>query len=185
MSSELVPQEPEHLIRSEYVLRGRYITVRVDTLELPNGQVIQREVVEHPGAVAIVPLLDTETVLLIRQYRRAARRYLLEIPAGTLEPGEEPLNCAQRELREETGYKSDALTHLFSQFLAPGYSQEVLHVFMAQHLTPAPLRGDTDECIETVPMPLADTPQMIRDGRIQDAKTIAALLTVIYLREHT
>ncbi len=184
MESKQSPGEPERLIRSAHAFRGQCVTVRVDTVELPGGHITQREIVEHPGAVAIVPMRDDHTVVLIRQYRRAAQMHLLEIPAGTLEPDEDPMVCAQRELREETGLRAGTLTLLFSQFLAPGYSQEVLHVFLAEHLSADPLPGDLDESIETLELPLIDTPRMILDGRIRDAKTIAGLMTAIYLREH-
>lgn len=169
------------LIRSEYVYRGRVVTLRIDTLRTPDGREIKREVVEHHGAVAIVPRLDADTVLLIRQYRQAVGETLLEIPAGTLEEGEDPDACAARELEEEIGYRAGRLRPMFSQYLAPGYSSEVLHAYLGEELTPGRTHPDEDEEIELVPVKVADIEPMIRDGRIKDAKSIAALLVALRL----
>lgn len=164
--------------RSEYIYRGRVVTLRIDTIPTADGRSVRREVVEHHGAVAIVPMLDACTVLLIRQFRQAVGETLIEVPAGTLEPGESPETCAARELEEEVGYRAERLTRLFSQYLAPGYSSEVLHVFLAEGLTQTAPDPDEDEAIEVAPTPLADVEAMILDGRIRDAKTIAAVLVV-------
>jgi len=171
----------EELIESQILYRGRVVTLRLDTVRLPNGHITQREIVEHRGAVAIVPLLDADTVLLIRQYRQAVGETLLEIPAGTLEPGEPPDQCAERELQEETGYHAGKLRRLFSQYLAPGYSQEVLHVYLAEQLTPTRQQTDEDETVELVPTPLQQVELMILNGQIKDAKTIAGLLMTLRL----
>jgi ADP-ribose pyrophosphatase len=168
-------------IHSEYIYRGRVVTLRIDTVMLPDGRLIKREVVEHRGAVAIVPILDTKTVLLIRQFRQAVGETLLEIPAGTLEDDEDPDSCAARELEEETGYRAGSLQRLFSQYLAPGYSNEVLHVYCARDLTCSSARPDVDEEIELIPVRMADIETMIWDGRIRDAKSIAALLATLLL----
>jgi len=173
----------EELIESHTIYRGRVVTLRVDTVRLPNGNTAQREIVEHRGAVAIVPLLNHETVLLIRQYRQAVGETLLEIPAGTLEPDESPDACARRELQEETGYDARRLRRLFSQYLAPGYSQEVLHVYLAEELVPTAQGLDADELVELVPTPLSEVERMIVDGAIRDSKTIAGLLMTLRLIE--
>ncbi|MEN3002495.1 MAG: NUDIX hydrolase [Armatimonadota bacterium] len=173
----------EELIESRVLYQGRVVTLRLDMVRLPNGHITQREIVEHRGAVAIVPLLDADTVLLIRQYRQAVGETLLEIPAGTLEPGEPPEQCAMRELQEETGYRANRLRHLFSQYLAPGYSQEVLHVYLAEQLTPAPQQTEVDEMVQLVPTPLSQIVPMILKGEIKDAKTIAGLLMTLRLLE--
>lgn len=173
----------EELIESQVLYRGRVVTLRIDTVRLPNGETARREIVEHRGAVAIVPLLNRDTVLLIRQYRQAVGETLLEIPAGTLEPEEPPEACARRELAEETGYTARQLRKLFSQYLAPGYSQEVLHVYLAEDLAPAPQRPDKDELVELVPTPLREVETMILQGQIKDAKTIAGLLMTLRLLE--
>jgi len=159
----------EELIESHTIYRGRVVTLRIDTVRLPNGNTARREIVEHRGAVAIVPLLDRET--------------LLEIPAGTLEPDEPPDACARRELQEETGYTARQLRKLFSQYLAPGYSQEVLHVYLAEDLMPAAQGLDADEMVELVPTPLREVERMILEGEIKDSKTIAGLLMTLRLLE--
>ncbi len=171
----------EELIESQILYRGRVVTLRIDTVRLPNGRTTRREVVEHRGAVAIVPLLDANTVLLIRQYRQAVGEVLLEIPAGTLEPDENPDLCARRELEEETGYQARQLRRLFSQYLAPGYSQEVLHVYLAEDLMPTHQHPDEDELTEIVPTPLDQIADMILQGTIKDSKTIAGLLMTLRL----
>lgn len=171
----------EELIESQTLYRGRVVTLRIDTVRLPSGRTARREVVEHRGAVAIVPLLDADTVLLIRQYRQAVGEVLLEIPAGTLEPDENPDLCARRELEEETGYQARQLRRLFSQYLAPGYSQEVLHVYLAEDLMPARQQLEEDELTELVPTPLDQIADMILQGTIKDSKTIAGLLMTLRL----
>lgn len=168
-------------VGSEYVYRGRVVTLRIDTIRTADGREIRREVVEHHGAVAIVPRLDSETVLLIRQFRQAIGKSLLEIPAGTLEDGEDPDTCAARELEEEIGYRAGRLRRMFSQYLAPGYSNEVLHAYLGEELTQTQTRFDIDEQIELVPVRVSDVEPMILDGRIQDAKSIAALLVALRL----
>ena len=168
-------------IHSEYIYRGRVVTLRVDTVRMPDGKETKREVVEHHGAVAIVPRLDAETVLLIRQFRQAVGEVLLEIPAGTLEDGEDADACAVRELEEEIGYRAGTMRRMFSQYLAPGYSNEVLHAYFAEGLVQTQTNADEDEEIEVVPVKVSDIEPMILDGRIKDAKSIAALLVALRL----
>ncbi|MCL6474659.1 MAG: NUDIX hydrolase [Firmicutes bacterium] len=171
----------EEVIRSERIFQGRVVNLRVDTVQLPNGKVSQREIVEHRGAVAIVPLLNDDTVLMIRQFRLAVNEVLLEVPAGTLEPDEPSEVCAARELEEETGYRAGTLRKLFSQYLAPGYSQEILHVFLAKDLEKTAQHTEDDESVEVVPVPLSLAVDMVLSGEIRDAKTIAALLVTHYI----
>lgn len=166
----------ETVLGSESIFAGRIVHLRVDTVRLPNGNTSRREVVVHRGAVCIVPLKEDGTVLLVRQFRLPAGRALLEIPAGTLEPGEDPRVCAARELEEETGYSAAGLEPLFQAYLAPGYSTELIHAYLATGLRPGTAHPDEDETCEVHPVPLADTARMIRDGELQDSKTIAALL---------
>ncbi|GIV08581.1 MAG: NUDIX hydrolase [Fimbriimonadales bacterium] len=176
-------QLKEELVESHTIYQGRVVTLRIDTVRLPNGRTARREIVEHRGAVAIVPLLNRDTVLLIRQYRQAVGETLLEIPAGTLELDEPVDSCARRELEEETGYTARQMRPLFSQYLAPGYSQEVLHVYLAEDLVRAAQHLDEDELVELVPTPLRAVETMILQGQIKDSKTIAGLLMTLRLLE--
>ncbi len=166
----------EKTIESSRIFEGRIVNLRVDTVELPNGRVTKREVVEHRGAVAIVPMMDHEKVVLVRQYRQPVGGTLLEIPAGTLDKGEDPFNCARRELMEEIGYFPNKLTEMFHSYLSPGYSTEMLHTFLAEDLQPAQENRDADEFIEIVTVNLRDAIELIRNGEIIDAKTICGLL---------
>lgn len=171
--------EQKNQTRSEYVYRGRVVTLRIDTTVKPDGHEVKREIVEHHGAVAIVPRLDELTILMIRQYRAAVGETILEIPAGTLEDGEDAATCAQRELEEEIGYRAGRMRPMFSQYLAPGYSSEVLHVFLGENLTLSTTNFDEDEEIELVPVKVDEVEPMILDGRIKDSKTIAGLLVAL------
>lgn len=166
----------ETVTDSESIYEGKIVHLRVDTVRLPNGKEAKREVVAHRGAVCIVPVREDGTVLLVRQFRLPAGKALLEIPAGTLEAGEEPLACAARELEEETGYRAGNLRPLFQAYLAPGYSTELIHAFLATELTETNTNPDADENVELVPVPLAEAEDRVLRGEFQDAKTIASLL---------
>ncbi len=135
-----------------------------------------REVVEHPGAVAILPLLGEDRILLLKQYRPVIGRWIYEIPAGTVEEGESPLRCARRELEEETGYRAGRMRKLFEMYLAPGYSTEKLHSFLAYDLRRTSPRRDWGEEIRVVETTLSEALRMVRTNRIRDAKTSATLL---------
>jgi len=171
----------ELITRARYAYRGKLLKLRVARVKLPNGVKTTREIVEHPGAVAIIPLLDQKRILITKQYRIAARRRLLEIPAGTLEPGERPASCAKRELIEETGYAATRIRKVFSCYLAPGYSTEKIHFFLARDLVPTKAKQAEDEAITVLAMDLDDGINAIEGGEIQDAKTICALY---YLATH-
>lgn len=166
----------EEILASELLYQGKLLTLRRTTVRLANGVVSARETVVHPGAVAMVPLRDAETVLLVRQWRTAAGRPLLEIPAGTLAPGEDPRACAERELMEEVGYRPGRLTPLVSIFLAPGYSTEILHVFLAEELAAERRAHDEDEEIAVVAVTWTEIDTLIASGEIADAKSLAGLL---------
>jgi ADP-ribose pyrophosphatase len=166
----------EEPLQSEIAFQGRLLTVRVDTVRLPNGRTSTRDVVLHPGAVAMVPLLDLDHVLLVRQWRHAVGRALLEIPAGTLAPGEDPAACATRELMEEVGYRPRTLTPLYAMYLAPGYSSEKLTVFLAEELAPECLAHDLDENIEVVTLSWDQVDDLLLRGELADAKTLVGLL---------
>ncbi|HID08053.1 MAG TPA: NUDIX hydrolase [Armatimonadetes bacterium] len=173
----------ERTIVSRRIYEGRVVNLRVDTVLLPNGRTSIREVVEHRGAVAIVPMLSADRVMLVRQFRKPANEHLLEIPAGTLSSDESPLECAQRELMEEIGYRAGKLERLFAFYLAPGYSTEMLHVFLATDLERERAQPEEDEFLELVEMSLDEAIEQIKAGGIRDAKTISALLLTWY-RKH-
>jgi len=166
----------ESVIASELIYDGRIVHLYRETVRLPNGQSVTREVVKHAGAVAIVPLDEAGNVIFVRQYRLPARQSLLEVPAGTLEPGEEPLACAQRELQEETGYKAATFVPLGGIYTAPGYTSEFIHLFLATGLTESRLAPDEDEFLQVVRLPLSDALKLIRTGEIADGKSVSALL---------
>lgn len=160
---------------------GRVINLDVDRVRFPDGSTGELEIVRHPGASAIVPFLsdprgDDPQLLLIRQYRYAAGGYLHEIPAGRLHPGEEPLECARRELREETGCTAASIEPMFWMFTTPGFTDERIHVFLATGLTMGTASLEADEFVETVTLPLSEALAMIERGQIQDAKTALSIL---------
>jgi ADP-ribose pyrophosphatase len=166
---------------------GRLLTVDVDRIRSPNGTELDIEMIRHPGAAAVVPLVTSAdaadpAVLLIRQYRYAADGMLWEIPAGVLEPGEDPLDCARRELREETGAEADQIEHLTTIFTTPGFTDEVIHLFLATGIRGGTASPNPDEHIEVEARPLSRALGMIRDGEIRDGKTIVALLFVAGFR---
>ena len=169
-------ESPEKLLDTSLIYSGRVVRLRVDTVLLANGGTAKREVIEHPGAVAIVAFDERGDVLLVRQYRRAADRYLLEIPAGTLKPGEDLALCAHRELIEETSERASRLDPLVGFFSAPGFCSEYLHVFVATGLSPESGVPDDDEDIEVVRLPLEECLKRVRSGEICDAKSVAGLL---------
>ena len=166
----------EEITASEIVYAGRVLTVRLDTVRLPDGTMSIREVIVHPGAVAIVPMLDETHVLFVRQWRNAAGGALLEIPAGGMEAGETPEECAVRELMEEIGYRPRKLLPLQSIYLAPGYSSELLRLFLATDLAPERRPHDVDERLEVVTLCWEEIDGCLRRGEFRDAKTISALL---------
>ena len=168
----------EKTLSSNLLHRGMHIDFLQDEVEFPNGRRTKRDVVRHPGAVAIVPLLPAGRIVLVRQYRYAAGKTLLEIPAGTLEPDEDPLECAARELREETGFEAGEMEGLLSCFMAPGYSSEVIHFFAARDLREVGAEMEPDEVIENEVLELEEILERIRDNTIEDAKTIVGILTL-------
>lgn len=169
----------ERLIVSQRVFEGRLISVQVDEVELADGRRTTRELVSHPGAVAVVPLLKGGRVVMIRQYRHAAGRVLWELPAGTLEAGESPEQCARRELAEEVGYEAGELRRLLSTYLSPGYSSELIHLFVAQELRATAPREDSDERIEVAMLDVEEAIAMIARGEIRNAAAICGLLALV------
>ena len=173
----------ERTIDSREVFRGRIIRVRQDTVRLPDGREAQREVVEHPGGVAILAIDSEDRVLLVRQYRYPFERVLAEIPAGKREPGEPPFITAQRELQEEVGATADTWTELGTLIPSPGCYGETLYLYMAQDLHFGATHPDEDEFLEPLRVPLDEAVRQCMDGTLTDAKTVAAILKGKILRE--
>jgi len=169
------PKELPKIINSQKVFEGRVFNVTVDTVK--EGEVTyQREVVHHHGSAVIIPVFDDGTVVLVRQYRHPAVRYLLEVPAGTLADGERPDAGAARELQEELGLVAARLERLSEFFVSPGFCEEKMWVYLATELSEGKQLLDEDEVLEIVRLPIVDALEMITSGEIQDAKTIIGLM---------
>lgn len=166
----------EELISTRRVYEGRVVNLRVDRVRLPSGRETEREIVEHGGAVGVVAVDEQGEVLLVRQYRSALGRPLLEIPAGTLGEGESAHACALRELQEETGYSADEAEELYAFYSSPGFSNERIWLFLATDLRGGPRQPETDEIIEVVKMSLTRAVGMVEAGEICDGKSILGLL---------
>lgn len=163
---------------NELLHRGNFLEFRRDRVLLPNGKTATREYLRHPGAVAALPLLDDGTALLVKQFRYPTGEVILEIPAGKLEAGEDPEACIRRELAEEIGYQPQKLTHLASVWTTPGFSDEIIHLYLADQLEAAPLERDADEFLEIVRFSKAELWQYLNNNTIQDGKTMLTLTMV-------
>lgn len=172
MSNNLI----EKKISSKKLLEGVIFDVERQTVILPNGNEAIRDVVVNPNAAAIVAIDDEQNIVMVRQYRTSANRIMLEIPAGKLDAGEQPIVCAGRELREETGYTAKDIKFLFSPMVSPGFSTEQIHIFMATDLTLGKTDPDEDEFVDTVKIPLTQVIEKVMNGEIQDGKTISGVL---------
>src|SRR5438477_12932137 len=177
-------------IASKRIHSGRVIDLDVDSVRFPDGSIGQLEMIRHPGAAAVVhfasdPRGPDPTVLLIQQYRYATNGTLIEIPAGRLNPGEDPKTCAERELLEEVGVKAGRIERLTTIWTTPGFTDERIHLFLATDLTAGQHAREPDEFIEVTPRPLSEVLKLIRSGAIADAKTALALLFVaVFILEH-
>ncbi len=169
----------EPTISSREIYSGRIIDVRVDTVRLKNGRESTREIVDHAPSVCVVPVDYDGNVIMVRQYRKPADGFLLEVPAGGIEPGEEPEEAARRELQEEIGHNTGNLVALAAFWLAPGWCSEYMYSFLATELEPAVLDSDDDEFIDVVRVPLSGVPDVIASGEVQDAKSVASLLLAL------
>jgi ADP-ribose pyrophosphatase len=166
---------------SQRIYTGRIFDLDIDQVRFPDGSVGELEMIHHPGASAVLPFLsdpagDDPQVLLIRQYRYATQGYMYEVPAGRLEPGETPVECARRELREETGCEATEITPLTSIYTTPGFTDEVIHIFIATGITHGTADREADEFLTLTPLPLSRVLAMIKEGAIHDAKTVVAIL---------
>lgn len=168
---------------SQSLYKGRVVHLTVEEVRLPNGETVQLEIIRHRGAAAVVPLKANGDVVLIRQYRHAVGGYIYEVPAGVLMAGEGPEACARREAEEETGYQIERLSRLTTIFTTPGFCDEQIHLFVGTGLVPVERRLERAEVIEVVELPFAEAMEAVREGRIQDAKSVAALLlTHLHMR---
>ena len=163
---------------SKHIFTGKFLTVDIDTVTLPNGVIVDLEIVRHPGAAAVVPLKDDGTVVLIKQFRHAADGFIYEIPAGKLHRGEDPMHCAARELEEEIGYIAGRLERLTSILTAPGFTDEVIHIYKATGMRAGRQQLDRDEVLEVLEIPLEEAIKMVTAGTIRDAKTIVGLTLI-------
>jgi len=166
----------EKTLKTERIYEGKVINLRVDTVELPDKKYSKREIVEHPGAVGIIGINDEGKVILVKQYRKAVNDFLLEIPAGKIEPKEDPEECAKREFKEETGYSATSFHSLSYCYTSPGFSNEKIYLFKADSLYKGVAEPDEDEYIEIVEIPFESAIEKIYNGEIQDSKTIIAIL---------
>lgn len=164
------------VLSSKEVYRSRYLAFREDQVEMPDGRVSVRDVVVHPGAVVVLGITPDGKIPFVRQYRHAAGEYLLELVAGTLEPGEDPLETAYRELQEEAGYRAGRMTKMTEFYTAPGFCTELLHLYLAEDLQPGKLPADDDEEIEVELLTPQEAMDAARAGRLRDAKSLAGVL---------
>ena len=167
----------ERTLSSQLIYDGRVVKLRVDTVRMPGGRETKREIVEHRDCVAIVAIDANDNVLLVNQFRKAVEKELLEIPAGGINPGEDPVTAVRREMQEETGYLPQKVERLGGFYSAPGFCTEYLHLYLATDLTPSQLFAEDTEGIKLVRVPVSQIPSLIASGKICDAKSIAGLLT--------
>ena len=166
----------EHTISSRKLYDGVLLHVRADTVRLPNGRESVREYIEHPGAVTVLAFVDERTLLFERQFRYAPRRHFIELPAGKIDPGEDPLRTAQRELKEECGYEAREWRHLATMHPCIGYADEHIELYVARDLTHVGRALDEDEFLEVFNLRVAEAMQWVRQGRITEAKALTGLL---------
>lgn len=165
----------EKTISRDTIYEGKIIDVKLDQVSLPNGKTSSRELVFHPGAVAVIALTEEGKIPLVRQYRKPLERDLVEIPAGKLEKGEVPESCAARELEEETGYRPLKMEHVASFYTSPGFSDEIVHLYFTDRLIKGEQQPDEDEFVELLEVTLEEAQDLFRDKEIYDAKTVYAL----------
>mgnify|MGYP001161899480 CR=1 FL=1 len=167
----------ERTIKTEHIFSGKVVSLQVDEVELPNGKTSQREIVKHPGAVAVIAVTPEKKMVLVEQFRKALERVLVEIPAGKLEKGEDPYDTAMRELEEETGYACKNLEFVASFYTSPGFCNEIVHVYAAKDLYKKenPAATDEDEFVNVMEVSLDEALQLMAEKKIYDAKTVFAV----------
>lgn len=165
----------EKTMKSDKLYEGKILNLRIDTVELPDKKYSKREIVEHPGGVAVIPITDDNCIILVKQFRKAVEKFLLEIPAGKLELHEEPRETATRELKEETGFEANKMEYLLEFYTSPGFSNERIHLFLATDLIEGEATPDSGEFIEMVKINIEDLLKMVDRGEIVDSKTIIGI----------
>jgi ADP-ribose pyrophosphatase len=170
------PKLVEKRLKKNTVYKGKMVDWCCDDVELPNGGKATREYMDHPGAVGVVPVLPNGDIVLVRQYRYPVDEVTLELPVGKLDRGEQALDCVERELAEETGYTAGRITPLLDYWPTPAFANELLRLYVAEHLEPGAIHPDEDEFIEKVEMPLEQALELCREGLIKDSKTLVALM---------
>ncbi|WP_418792459.1 NUDIX domain-containing protein [Phosphitispora sp. TUW77] len=168
----------EKTVDSKTIYEGKILNLRVDTVTLPNGKPAKREVVVHQGAVAVAAVNENDEIILIKQFRYPAGKILWELPAGKIDSGEIPQECAIRELAEETGMGAREWQHMATFYTTPGFSDEIMHVYFARNLYPDRREMDEDEFLEIHLVPFENAIEMIKSGEIEDSKSIAGILLV-------
>ncbi|MEL3972420.1 NUDIX hydrolase [Rossellomorea oryzaecorticis] len=167
----------EKTLNSEMIYQGKIIDLQVDEVELPNGKTSKRELIKHPGAVAVIALTPEGKIVMVEQYRKALEKSIIEIPAGKLEPGEEPIITAARELEEETGYGCEELEHLISFYTSPGFADELVHLYIAKNITriEEARELDEDEFVDLLEVTVEEALGLLKEKKIYDAKTAYAV----------
>ena len=167
----------EKTLSTEHIFTGKVISLQVDNVELPNGKTSKREIIKHPGAVAVIAVTDNDKIIMVEQYRKALERTIVEIPAGKLERGEKPEICAARELEEETGFVSNKMERLISFYTSPGFADELVHVFLATGLKKKENAAttDEDEFVNLIEVTLEEALALLKNQKIHDAKTAYAV----------
>lgn len=175
----------EKTISTETIYQGKVIHLQVDEVTLPNGKTAKRELVKHPGAVAVIPITKDNKIVFVEQYRKPLEKSLIELPAGKLDEGESPLAAAVRELEEETGYTTNQLSFIASFYTSPGFADELMHLYITDQIEPLehPASTDEDEFVEVLELTLDEAKQYVEEERIHDAKTNYAILYLHALGE--
>lgn len=168
-------QFSEPTVKSDTIFEGNLIRVQVDHVRLPDGSTATRELVKHPGAVAVLPFTEDDRLVVVSQFRKPLEKVTVEIPAGKLDPGEDPLQCAQRELAEETGYRAHSWSHLVSFYTSPGFADELIHLYVAKELQAGTSQPDEGEFVQKREITLTEAFELINTGDICDAKTVTAV----------